>query len=252
MSKPIIGIVTKYFPINLVGDPSVEPANWEFMRINAGVNNAVLNNGCLSIAVLPQHQTSKMSAGDEHKENQELTREEKEDIIAILEMCDGVILPGGVHSNPYEEFIAKYCYKHNIPLLGICAGMNVMARALGGETVQIDEADKHDRPDLKYAHKCKITDKNSFMAKCSEGKQVVEVNSIHTYVVSKLPEGLTAVAVDEDGHIEAFEAKDKDFFCAVKFHPELLTDDLMCQNIFEAFTEACNIYHQKKTGELNV
>ena len=252
MQMPVIGIVSKYFSINLVDDPNNEVANWEFQRVNAKVNDAVIQSGGLAIAILPPCLTSCLSSGDEHKENQELTKAEKRMLISVLEMCDGVILPGGLNSNPYEEFIAQYCYKHNIPCFGICAGFNIMARALGGETSKLEDNDKHDRPDLKIAHGCKITDPNSFMAECCNGETEIQVNSIHSYVVSKMPNNLSVVAVDEDGYPEAFEAKDKDFFCAVKFHPELLLDNVFCMNMFNRFTAACIAHHQRKNGELSL
>jgi gamma-glutamyl-gamma-aminobutyrate hydrolase PuuD len=55
-----------------------------------------------------------------------LTEPGKEKIIKVLELCDGVLLPGGNRWFEYEEFICQYAHDNNIPLLGICQGMQVM------------------------------------------------------------------------------------------------------------------------------
>ena len=41
--------------------------------------------------------------------------------------------------------IAKYCYENDVPILGICAGQNNIARALGGTTYKISNPEKHDK-----------------------------------------------------------------------------------------------------------
>lgn len=39
----------------------------------------------------------------------------------------------------YEFIVAQYCYENNILILGICAGQNAIAKALGGSTYKFDE-----------------------------------------------------------------------------------------------------------------
>ena len=72
--------------------------------------------------------------------------EEKENLIAQLKLCDGVILQGGAETDNYEIVIAKYCYENDVPILGICAGQNNIARALGGTIYKIPNPEKHDKP----------------------------------------------------------------------------------------------------------
>ena len=188
--------------------------------------------------------TRELSCEDESKDL-ELSDEQKSKISAMLMRCDGVVLPGGLNSNPYEEFAARFCYEHNIPCFGICAGLNNIVRALGGKVIAIDAGDVHDRPDLKYAHSCSIIDRNSFLGRCSDNESFM-VNSIHSYVAVDAGSKLTPVALDQDGYIEAVQAKDKLFFCATKFHPELTMDDIVCSNIFEMFVSSCRVYKQMK------
>ena len=66
------------------------------------------------------------------------------------------------------------------------------------------------------------------------------VNSIHTYICTKLPKELTAVALSDDGQVEVVEAKNKNFFMGIKYHPELLVDiDEKQNNIFKKFIDTC-------------
>ena len=71
-------------------------------------------------------------------------------------MCDGIIFQGGAESDNYECVVAKYCYENNIPTLGICCGQNIIARAIGGTTYEIDNPEKHMQMSKKYVHSIKI------------------------------------------------------------------------------------------------
>ena len=188
---------------------------------------------------MPQTTRQKFSQLDE-SETVKLTQEEIDDLLYFVNQCDGIVLQGGISSNNYEEFIAEYCYKNDIPLLGICAGYNNIIRGLGGLATKIDNVDVHDRPDLKYAHDCKIVDKNSKFYEILKTDEF-KVNSVHTYVGTKIPQSLSIVALSHDQQVEVVEAKDKKFFIGVKYHPELLVDiDEKQNNIFKRFVEVCS------------
>ena len=142
----------------------------------------------------------------------------------LLKMCDGIVLQGGISSHNYEEYIAKYCYDNDIPLLGICAGYNNIIRGLGGKAELITNTQVHDRPDLKYVHNCIIKDKESLFYNIVKQEKFA-VNSVHTYIGTKIPKKLSIVAYSDDGQVEVVEAKDKKFLIGVKFHSELLVDE---------------------------
>ena len=44
-----------------------------------------------------------------------------------IELCDGIILPGGEKTFEYDTYVVNYCIKNDIPILGICLGMQIMA-----------------------------------------------------------------------------------------------------------------------------
>ena len=44
----------------------------------------------------------------------------------IINICDGIILPGGSDPLPLDNELVKYLYDNDIPTLGICLGMHLM------------------------------------------------------------------------------------------------------------------------------
>ena len=230
--KPIIGIVSKNITIE-------EFYNWSWQRISNDVRYSINKNGGLVLGILPQTLRKNFNQEDE-SDKVKLSSEEISDLISLIEKCDGIVLQGGISSHNYEEFIAKYCYENDIPLLGICAGYNNMIRGLGGTAEKIQNVDVHDRPDLKYAHKCKVIDKKSLFYNIVKQEEF-DVNSVHTYTGAKIPNELTVVAVSDDNQVEVVEATNKSFFIGTKYHPELLVDEDNKQNeIFKAFINACS------------
>ena len=149
MNKPIIGIVAKHY--------ATYKSNKIDTFIRDEVKQAIFDNGGIAIGILPV-ETAINYCGDNWKDI--LSMEEKENLITQLKLCDGVILQGGVETDNYEIIIAKYCYENNIPILGICAGQNNIARALGGTTYKISNPDKHNNAFDEYVHNIKI-DKDS-------------------------------------------------------------------------------------------
>ena len=140
MKKTIIGIVGKHIKDNKIRTDTL---------IRDEVKQAIFDNGGVAIGILPV-EADVNYCGDNWKDN--LSIEEKENLITQLKLCDGIILQGGAETDNYESIIAKYCYENNIPILGICAGQNSIARALGGTTYKISNPDKHNKSFDEYVH----------------------------------------------------------------------------------------------------
>lgn len=117
--KPIIGIVSKHY------------ADYKTNKIDTfirdEVKQAIFDNEGIAIGILPTELKINYCS-DDWKEN--LSIEEKENLISQIELCDGIILQGGVRTDNYEMIVAKYCYEKDIPILGICAGQNCIVRAI--------------------------------------------------------------------------------------------------------------------------
>lgn len=123
-------------------------------------------------------------------------------------------------------------YNRNIPVFGICRGMQLMNVALGGSLYQ--DINKHLGKDLLHwpegkdyvRHFVNIKKQSKlYNVLCSEK---IEVNSYHHQAIKKLAPSLRAVAIAEEGIIEAVEAVDKKFILGVQWHPEDLINKQPC------------------------
>lgn len=228
--KPIIGIVSKpnRFDIKILQSQIIyEP-----------VRCAVLKNGGLTIGILPTQKTDKFYEGEVRVDNTILIDSEKRDLHQLIDMCDGIILEGGLSSASYEYEVAKYAIENDIPLLGICAGFNNIIRAMNGKVFQEKDNIRHNREDGKIAHK-NIIKENTMLFEILKRREV-EVNSLHTFFAKdENINNLEICAYSDDGYVEGVELKDKKFCLGVKWHPELMLNNENMNNIFKRFIEAC-------------
>ena len=125
----------------------------------------------------------------------------------------GIIFTGGPASVLDEN--APKCvnevFSLDIPILGICYGMQLMSVMLGGDVT---------RANSREYGKINIT-LNEFSALFSGVEKETSCWMSHTYHVSKLPQGFTAIADSINCPIAAM-ADDKRSFYAVQFHPEVM------------------------------
>ena len=226
MNKPIIGIVGKH-----IKDDSIRTNT----LIRDEVKQAVFDNEGIAIGILSPNEEIQY-AKDEWKNIEE--KIEKEKIIEQINLCNGIILQGGSTNEAFESYIAKYCYENNIPCLGICAGQNSIVRGIGGTTCEIPNPEKHNKPIDNYVHSIEIDKSSKFYNLIKKDK--IMVNSRHKHSIDKLPIVLDKVAFCEDGYPDVVEAKNKDFYIGVRFHPESLYKiDENMNNIFKKFIEIC-------------
>lgn len=225
MSKPIIGIVSKHFAKN-----DMRPNTY----IRDEVKQALFDNGAIAIGILlPKEEI--FDVGDNWNNN--LSQDEYHDLIAQINLCDGILFQGGAACDNYEMIVAKYCYENDIPTLGICCGQNVMVRALGGTTYQISNPKKHNQLFEEYVHDIKINPSSKFYNIMK--LETIRVNSRHKKTINKSPY-LEQVAFCEDGYPDVVESKDKKFYIGVRFHPEsLYKNDKNMNKIFQYFIDVC-------------
>jgi putative glutamine amidotransferase len=230
-NKPIIGIVSKQ---NTFCDYEL----YSQQIVYDGVRCAILNNGGITIGVLPTQAINRFNPNDE-VDNTELTNQEKEDLHSLIDLCDGIILEGGLSSASYEVEVAKYAIKKDIPLLGICAGFNIIIRSMGGTPFFMKEKHIHNQEDGKYAHKNKII-KDTLLYKILENEDI-SVNSVHTmFAREEDVKGLEISAFSEDGYVEAVELSSNRFVLGLKWHPEMMIDyDKSMNKIFKEFINVC-------------
>lgn len=226
MKKVVIGIVSKHYTKD-----SIRPD----MYIRDEIKQAIFDNGAVAIGILlPKDE--KLDVEDDWVNN--LSQDEYDSLITQINLCDGIIFQGGGACDNYEMIVAKYCYDHDIPTLGICCGQNVIVRALGGTTYKISNPEKHNQITENYVHNIYIDPSSKFYDIVKH--KIIKVNSRHKKTVDNLPL-LEKVAICEDGYADVVESKNKKFYMGVRFHPESLykTDENM-NNIFKSFIDICN------------
>lgn len=232
MGKPIIGIVGRYELLS-EGDDTIMIID-EYRR-------AVIYAGGIPFEILPV-QNQKYSL-DKNIRINNMSDEEKEDLIKILKMCDGIIIPGGRRIFEYDIFIAKYVIENNILVLGICLGMQTLAIS-GCENKRIlfpiENGINHRTKD-KFVHNVTIN-KDTFLYNIVKS-ETFKVNSKHNCNIIEANK-FDIVGYSEDGIIEAIEYKNNDFAIGVQWHPEMLIDE--SEEARKIFKEFIKVIEKKK------
>ena len=146
-----------------------------------------------------------------------------------LNICDGFILQGGddIDNNNFE--IISYVSKKNIPILGICLGMQEMGVYAGGSFTFSNQLINKD-------HSISIN-KDSLLYRII-GFDNITVNSRHKDVLFKTD---MFVSAKFNNTIEAVEDNTKRFFLGVQWHPESTYDsDINSRKIFDYFIKMCH------------
>ena len=169
-------------------------------------------------------------------------------IIDTLEMCDGLLLPGGNRVVKSNFDVIDYFYKNNKPMLGICLGMQTLAMY----SVNIEQDNKriiktidngvdHWPIELfrdnvsSLAHKV-IIDKNTKLYDVFKLEEM-EVNSVHKCTITEVGSKFRVSIKSSDGLIEGIEYNGDDkYIIGVQFHPEVLDQ---YNNIFKEFINRC-------------
>lgn len=167
-------------------------------------------------------------------------------LTSILEKVDAVLLSGGADINPLyqgedpipqlgginserdlpELLLVRMAFHRQLPMLGICRGIQTLAMALGGKVAQhISTNIKHsqDADRSEPTHSVSI-EKDSTLYNIYSGNQspTLYVNSFHHQAVSEPGEHFRVVAKANDGVIEAIESAEFKPILGVQWHPECL------------------------------
>ena len=169
------------------------------------------------------------------------------DVIAsTLEHIDGLLLTGGADINPLwtgEEPVAelsninstrdlpellatRLAYNRQIPILGICRGIQTLAVALDGKVRQhVASEIKHsqDAPREELTHSVTLGDGTTLRG-IFGGAGRMFVNSIHHQAVAAPGRRFRVSARAADGVIEAIESNEYKPVIGVQWHPEWLPE----------------------------
>jgi putative glutamine amidotransferase len=184
----------------------------------------------------------------------------------IYRLLDGLLLPGGVDVAPeqygeephpalgdvdedrdyLELALARSALRDDLPILGICRGIQILAVAAGGTLYQDlpqqwgsgvrHEVREFGRDYLTHGIAIDPASRLASALHCT----TAQVNSFHHQAVRDVPRGFTVAAQSEEGLVEAIERPDRRFVVGVQCHPEELwrTTAPEFAGLFSAFVQA--------------
>lgn len=181
---------------------------------------------------------------------------------AILERMDGLIFSGGGDIDPtayngslhptiynvdperdrFEIALSQLALGTDIPVLGICRGLEVLVVATGGSLVshlpdEFGEVVVHRAEQaLPSEHPVQIAPRSRLATVI--GATEANVVSWHHQASSTVPLGWRVTAKAPDGVIEALEHERHPWAIALQWHPELSIKDQAQQRIFQDFVTA--------------
>jgi putative glutamine amidotransferase len=182
----------------------------------------------------------------------------------ILDAVKGLILSGGPDVNPrrfgeeplaglgevdealdrMELMAVRLAIDKNLPVLGICRGIQVLNVALGGTLYQdvasqVPEVLCHTPKADKAVNTHTVRIEAGSRLHRIIGKREIWVNGKHHQAIKDLAGGLVVTARAKDGVVEAVEHPRKRFAIGVQWHPEgTWRDDPSSQRLFAAFVQA--------------
>lgn len=172
----------------------------------------------------------------------------------VARLCDGIVISGGDDIDPlfygalanqyagdvepaertaWEIRLIDACRAKNVPILGICYGMQLINVHLGGTLWQDLEAQCHT---FEHGGNGKVAFHEVTTTKDIVGMAsgtIMTINSRHHQAIRDLAPGLTVTAVARDGIVEAIEG---DGLLGFQWHPE--SDD-SARAIYGSFVSIC-------------
>jgi putative glutamine amidotransferase len=186
-------------------------------------------------------------------------------LTALLSRLDGLLLPGGIDLHPsrygeevhpfteeadheldeFEITLASWAFQQDIPVLGVCRGMQLINIVLGGSLYQdIDDQypdsighTHRNLPRTHLAHHIIIEPGSRMETILGTGE--VKVNSLHHQAIKDLGKGVRITGRAPDGIPELLEVTGYRFVMAAQSHPEeIYTIEPAFQRLFAAFVQA--------------
>ncbi|WP_440959689.1 gamma-glutamyl-gamma-aminobutyrate hydrolase family protein [Oceanicaulis sp. LC35] len=176
---------------------------------------------------------------------------------------DGLILMGGldIHPSRYDASIEvesrfdperdaleiswlQHARDHDLPVMGICRGLQMLNVFYGGDLHQkLDAELTQNWPNgplgYTFFRKPVTLQGESLLSQAVSPANTVMVNSLHRRAVRKIAPDFHATACGERGGVQAIEADHTPLRMGVQFHPELLVYRSDMRRLFRRFIKAC-------------
>lgn len=201
-----------------------------------------------------------------------------EQLSQMVGSLDGILLSGGgdIHPDRFhgiahekvadiveqrdvqEDWLVKLSLEQQVPLLGICRGLQVMNVSLGGTLythipdqfeTEVEHATPKELPRDHPQHTVKLEPETKIHAALNLDE--FPVNSHHHQAIHSLAPGLRITGRASDGLIEAIELPEEPFFLGVQWHPEWMTQHDHARDLFRAFVVAAEKYKESKVHGTN-
>jgi len=168
-------------------------------------------------------------------------------ITNTLDHIDGLVLSGGADINPLycgeepsprlrginrerdlpELLITQLAYNRQMPILGICRGIQTLAVALGGKVLQdIPAVIKHSQDADRSEPTHSVVLEDDSIVRRLYGEERIYVNSFHHQAVGDPGPRFRATAKSQDDIIEAIESTEFKPIMGVQWHPECMEEGL--------------------------
>ena len=190
-------------------------------------------------------------------------------LLSTLDTLDAIVLSGGGDFNPLwageqpvpqlhninnerdlpELLLTRYAFDRQLPMLGICRGIQTLAMSLGGH---VEQDIKHSPTLIKHSqtshqstqtHSVNIKP-GTMLSEIFDGEDTIYVNSFHHQAVDNPGNHMRTAAMAPDGTIEAIESSEQKPVIGVQWHPEWLADDGL--PLFRWLVSEAAIHHQMR------
>lgn len=178
-----------------------------------------------------------------------------------IEYADNIHVPGQKYKRPSvyqpdqsrdrtELALCQTAYKKNIPIMGMCRGMQMINIALGGTLLQEIEENEitHNIGYDGWIHYHELTIREGTLFHTLMNQSHISISSVHHQAIQRLGEGLIASACTEDGIIEVIESEKKyPFILGIQGHFEFLDHNYkQYAAVWESFINSAKEYRDER------
>ncbi|WP_300367935.1 gamma-glutamyl-gamma-aminobutyrate hydrolase family protein [Hydrogenimonas sp.] len=180
---------------------------------------------------------------------------------------DGLLITGGIDIDPQtyggsehpsiaksdpkrdamEMTLLERAMKEDLPIMGICRGMQLINLFHGGtlyphiHDLELDYPHPHTPLPLRDVTIDRETRLHGIV-----GTSILRVNALHHQAVDRIGMNLRSAAHDRNGIVQAIESDDDRFVLGLQWHPEFMPYAWHSRRIFTAFAQAVKRQRQRK------